>query len=60
LFGRANSSGAFRIVPALELSIDTPKSRRVRVAVDGEITTMATPLHYRTYQAALRVLVPEA
>ena len=60
LLGRVRQSGAFEIVPAAELWIDTPTARRVRVALDGEITTMITPLHYRTCPAALRVLLPPA
>jgi diacylglycerol kinase family enzyme len=60
LLGRIRQSGAFEIVPAAELWIDTPKARRVRIALDGEITTMITPLHYRTCPAALRVLLPPA
>jgi diacylglycerol kinase family enzyme len=60
LLGRGRQSGAFEIVSAEELWIDTPKARRVRVALDGEITTMITPLHYRTCPAALKVLLPPA
>lgn len=32
--------------------------RRVRVALDGEVTVLPTPLHYRIRPAALRVIVP--
>jgi diacylglycerol kinase family enzyme len=53
-------SGAFEIVSAPELWIDMPHARRVRVALDGEITTMTTPLHYRTWPGALKVLLPPA
>lgn len=60
LLGRGSPSGAFHIVSAPELWIDTPKARRVRVALDGEITAMTTPLHYRTCPGALTVLVPAA
>jgi diacylglycerol kinase family enzyme len=60
LLGRVRQSGAFEIVSAAELWIDTPKARRARVALDGEITTMTTPLHYRTCPAALKVLLPPA
>jgi diacylglycerol kinase family enzyme len=60
LLGRATRSGAFRIVSARELSIDRPHGGRLRVALDGEVTTMATPLHYRACPGALRVLVPPA
>jgi diacylglycerol kinase family enzyme len=60
LAGRARQSGEFEIVSALEVWVDTPRSRHVRVSLDGEITTMATPLHYRTCPGALKVLQPEA
>ena len=33
--------------------------RRLRVATDGEVTVMETPLHYRILPGALRVIVPE-
>jgi diacylglycerol kinase family enzyme len=58
LIGRATPSGAFRIVSGKELWIETPKARRVRVALDGETRVMTTPLHYHTCPGALRVLVP--
>jgi diacylglycerol kinase family enzyme len=60
LLGRVRQSGAFKIVSAPELWIDTPNTRRVRVALDGEMTTMTTPLHYRTCPGALKVLLPPA
>lgn len=59
LIGRAKRSGDFEIVPAAELWIDTAKVRRQRVAFDGEVRTMRTPLHYRTRAKALRVVVPQ-
>jgi diacylglycerol kinase family enzyme len=58
LLGRVRQSGAFEIVSASELWIDTPNTRRVRVALDGEMTTMTTPLHYRMCPGALKVLLP--
>jgi diacylglycerol kinase family enzyme len=58
LLGRARHSGAFEIMSASELSIHTLQPRRVRVSLDGEITTMTTPLHYRICRAALKVLLP--
>jgi diacylglycerol kinase family enzyme len=56
--GRAKRSGEFEIASAAELWIDTPNARHVRVALDGEITTMTTPLHYRTCPGTLKVLLP--
>jgi diacylglycerol kinase family enzyme len=58
LVGHARRSGDFEIVPAAELWIGTAKVRRQRVALDGEIESMNTPLHYRTRPKALRVVVP--
>ena len=52
--------GAFEIVSAPELWIDMPNARHIRVALDGEIATMNTPLHYRTWPGALNVLLPPA
>ena len=36
------------------------RASRVHVAIDGEVTTMRTPLHYRTRPGALQVLAPAA
>jgi diacylglycerol kinase family enzyme len=36
------------------------RARRLHVATDGEVTTMATPLHYRIVPRSLVVLVPQA
>jgi diacylglycerol kinase family enzyme len=58
LLGRVRQSGAFEIVSAAELWVDTPNARHVRVAIDGETTTMTTPLHYRMLPGALKVLLP--
>jgi diacylglycerol kinase family enzyme len=58
LIGRARTSGQFEIVPAAELWIDPAKGPRVRVALDGELRTMTTPLHYRIRPGALPVIVP--
>lgn len=60
LLGRVSRSGAFKTLSVSQLWIDTPTARRVRVAFDGEVTTMTTPLHYRTCPGALKVLLPKA
>jgi diacylglycerol kinase family enzyme len=57
VLGRARQSGDFEIVPATELWIGTSRVRRQRVAVDGEVGRMKTPLHYRPMPGA-RVVVP--
>jgi diacylglycerol kinase family enzyme len=59
LLGRAGRSGDFEIVPATELWIDVSKARHLRVAVDGELIRMRTPLHYRTRPKALPVVLPQ-
>jgi diacylglycerol kinase family enzyme len=60
VIGRASLSRAFEIVAATELVIDTRTgaTRRMRIAVDGEVTTMSTPLRYRICPGALQVAVP--
>jgi diacylglycerol kinase family enzyme len=58
LAGRARESGAFEIVAATELTIDTRTARWISVAVDGEVTRMTTPLSYRTCPGELQVVVP--
>jgi diacylglycerol kinase family enzyme len=58
LLGRVAESGALEIVPATELRIDTRKAARIRVAIDGEVAIMSTPLQYRACPGALRVVVP--
>jgi diacylglycerol kinase family enzyme len=61
LAGRAGRSGDFEIVSSTELRIDTRKRhRRVRVALDGEVMKLATPLLYRTRPAALKVMLLRA
>jgi diacylglycerol kinase family enzyme len=61
LAGRAGRSGEFEIVASTELRVDTLRPhRRLRVALDGEVTKLATPLHYRTRPGALKVMLPRA
>jgi diacylglycerol kinase family enzyme len=38
--------------------VDTPGRRHVRVALDGEVSTMTPPLRYRAHPLALTVIVP--
>jgi diacylglycerol kinase family enzyme len=61
LAGRARQSGEFEIVRAGEVWIDKSRSGRPqRVALDGEVRIMATPLHYQVRPGALRVVVPRS
>ena len=60
LIGRATANPALESFTAPQLEIETPASRRLRVAVDGEVILMTTPLRYRTLPGALSVIVPSA
>jgi diacylglycerol kinase family enzyme len=57
LIGRLDQAKDFEVMCLQELFIDTAKSR-LRVSMDGEITELQPPLHYRTRPGALRVIVP--
>ncbi|MFN2453736.1 MAG: diacylglycerol kinase family protein [Pyrinomonadaceae bacterium] len=57
-FGRLRQAKDFDAVCAKEIWIET-RHRRLRVATDGEVTVMDTPLHYLVKAGALRVIVPE-
>ena len=57
LFGRLRQAGDFRVLLATDLRIDTGH-RRLRVATDGELRRLDTPLNYRIHPLALRVIVP--
>ena len=57
LFGRVDQAEDFEKFCVTEARIATRK-RQLLVACDGEVTRMQTPLHYRSRQNALRVLVP--
>lgn len=58
LFGGLRNEEDFDALCTKEIWIETRRSR-LRVATDGEVTIMPTPLHYRVRPGALRVLVPE-
>lgn len=58
LFGGLRNQHDFDAVCTKEIWIET-RRRRLRVATDGEVTVMNTPLHYRVRPGALRVLVPK-
>src|SRR5437763_1072844 len=54
-FGRLNQARDFDTLTAAELSIET-RRKRLRVALDGEVTRLVPPLHFRSRPGALRVL----
>jgi YegS/Rv2252/BmrU family lipid kinase len=57
LFGGLRQERDFLAFTAKDIWIGT-RHKRVRVALDGEVTVMEPPLHYRVRPGALRVLVP--
>ncbi|SFU79997.1 Diacylglycerol kinase family enzyme [Pseudoduganella namucuonensis] len=57
LTGRLAQQRDFDVVLASELAVDT-RHKRIRVATDGEVTVMQTPLEYRLRTGALTVMVP--
>lgn len=59
LAGRLRGARDFRTMPAITLRIETGH-RQLRVATDGEIRRMRTPLHYRIHPRSLHVIVPAA
>jgi YegS/Rv2252/BmrU family lipid kinase len=57
LFGGLHQEKDFVALCTKEIRIET-RQKHVRVALDGEVTLIAPPLHYRSLPAALRVLTP--
>jgi YegS/Rv2252/BmrU family lipid kinase len=57
LTARLRQTDDFRVMTAPTLSIVT-RHRNLRVATDGEVRRLATPLHYRVHAGALKVIVP--
>jgi len=58
LFGRLRGARDFKAVCSKEIWVET-RRKVVRVATDGEITLMQTPLHYRIRPGFLSVLTPK-
>jgi diacylglycerol kinase family enzyme len=57
LFGGLRQEKDFLALRTKEIWIGT-KHKRLRVALDGEVTMMEPPLHYRVLPGRLRVLTP--
>ncbi len=57
LFGGLKDEQDFDAMCTKEVWIET-RRKRLRVATDGEVTVMNTPLHYRVLPGALNVIVP--
>jgi diacylglycerol kinase family enzyme len=58
LAGRASGHQQLETFITDGLHVHTPGRRRLRVAIDGEVTVMARPLQYRIRPKSLRVIVP--
>ena len=58
MFGGLRQEKDFLALCTKEIWINT-KRKRVRVALDGEVTVIEPPLHYLVRPGALRVLAPE-
>ena len=56
--GRLRNDKDFLAISSNQVKIETAH-KRLRVAFDGEIEVMETPLQYRVRKRALRVIVPE-
>lgn len=57
LAGRLRQAKDFKTFSAVDLKIDT-SHRVLKVATDGELNRMTTPLHYKIHARALKVFVP--
>ncbi len=57
LAGRLREARDFDVMCVRELWVDSPRPR-LRVAVDGEVTVMNMPLHFRVRPGALKIFVP--
>jgi len=57
LVGRLSDVARFESVRMPEVVVRS-RRRHMGVALDGEVDTLTTPLHYRIRPRALRVLVP--
>ncbi|GAB3442469.1 diacylglycerol kinase family lipid kinase [Massilia solisilvae] len=58
LMGRLAQERDFDVLLAAEMEVTTLRPR-IRVATDGEVTIMDSPLRYRVRPGALTVIVPE-
>ena len=58
VFGRLREDKDFLALASNEVKIQA-RRKRLRVAFDGEIDLLETPLHYRVRTRALRVIVPK-
>ncbi len=59
LFGKLRQARDFEALLTADLVVES-RHRQLRVATDGEITMMASPLRYRVRPASLRVMRADA
>jgi diacylglycerol kinase family enzyme len=57
LVGRLHEAADLEVFSAAQVLVETHR-RRIRVATDGEVTGMDSPLRFRIRPGALRVIVP--
>ena len=58
LFGFAHGGKRLETMSGPELWVDTPLTRTINVACDGEVLTLTTPLHYQSWPGALTLIAP--
>ena len=56
--GQDGADGRFEVVDACQMWIDATGPRRVSIAIDGELSTISLPAHFRIAPRALRVIAP--
>ena len=56
VFGRARRQQGLMSLAAAELWIDAPFTSSLKIACDGELHDLVTPLHFRSWPGALTVL----
>jgi diacylglycerol kinase family enzyme len=59
MFGRLDQAKNFESLALPDVTIDTHR-RSARVSIDGEVTDMRPPLHYKVREGGLRVIRPRA
>lgn len=58
VLGRLRQTHDFEEVSVEEITFET-RRKQILVAFDGEVETLAAPLHYKIHPKALRVIVPQ-
>ena len=58
VLGRARHGHVLETVAAEEFWVDTPRSRTMKVACDGEILMLTPPVHFCAWPGALAVMTP--